>query len=126
MKTKITTLATELDVSVNELMRLKVKLDPAEWKGVGKNCWFTPEGVEKIRLALEIPLPVPNQLQGKVLRSARNPNWVYAKLMGIDGAHPVAIPRRLRDKLIGKNIPIHAIEDVNRITYRHAILAGRN
>ena len=111
MKTKITTLATELDVSVNELMRLKVKLDPAEWKGVGKNCWFTPEGVEKIRLALEIPLAVPNQLQGKVLRSARNPNWVYAKLMGIDGAHPVAIPRRLRDKLRKKQALLRQLEE---------------
>jgi hypothetical protein len=125
-KKRINQLAEEFDVSINDLMRLKVKLDPSEWKGVGRNTWFTEEGAERLRLALDIPLAVPDQLNGKVLRSARNPNWVYAKIQGLEGAHPVAIPRKLKDKLIGKTIAIHAIEDTKGITYRHASLSRRN
>ena len=127
MKTKITALAEELDVSVNEIMMLKCKLEEDEWKGHGKNTWFqTEEAVEKLRLALDIPLAVPDVLTGSVLRSARNPNWVYAKIIGMEGKHPVAIPRRLREKLVGKKIQIHAITDINGTTYRHAKLTGRN
>ena len=124
---RITDLAKELNVSVNELMTLKTtKLDATDYKGVGKNTWFSEAGIAKIRLAIDIPLAVPNQFIGMVLSNAKNPNWVYCEIVGIGGKKPVAIPRRLRGKLLNKRIPIHAITDATGTTYRHALLTGYN
>ena len=102
------------------------KLDATDYKGVGKNTWFNETGITKIRLAIEIPLAVPDQLVGMVLSNAKNPNWVYCDITGIGGKKPVAIPRRLRGKLLNKRIPIHAITDATGTTYRHALLTGYN
>jgi hypothetical protein len=52
MKVKITELADELGVNVNDLMLLKAKkLTPEDYTGHGKNTWFTESAVVKIRLA---------------------------------------------------------------------------
>lgn len=124
---RITDLAKTLNVSVNKLMTLKTtKLDVSDYKGVGKNTWFNEAGIAKIRLAIDIPLAVPNQFLGTVLHHAKNPNWVWCEIHGMEGKKPVAIPRRLRGKLLGKRIPIHAITDANGTTYRHALLTGYN
>lgn len=124
---RITDLAEQLNVSVNRLMTLKTtKLEVTDYKGVGKNTWFNEAGIAKIRLAIDIPLAVPNQFIGMVLSYAKNPNWVWCEIVGMEGKKPVAIPRRLRGKLLNKRIPIHAITDATGTTYRHTILTGYN
>lgn len=125
MKTKLTDLAKKLKIEWDEAVKLRdSKLDPAEWTGTGKNTWLTPEAAKKIELAVVIPPVVPDLLYGIALLQAPNPYIVYAKIEGIEGKHPVFIPRRLHGKLIGKRIPIHAITDAKGTTYRHAVLTG--
>jgi hypothetical protein len=108
------------------LVKLKrEKLSPGQYTGYGKNTWLTVDGAETLRLAVDAPLAVPTKLRGIVIRDAQNPRWVYVKLEGVDGKVPVAIPRRLRGMLAGKNISIDAITDAQGgTTYRHEILAG--
>ena len=125
-KMRLTTLAKELGMDVNHLVRLKgQKLSPSHYTGYGKNTWLTVEGAELLRLATEAPLAVPNKFQGMVLCAARNPRWVYAKLDGQEGRVPVAIPRKLiAIRMVGKKIPIDAITDASgQTTYRHEMLA---
>ena len=125
-KKRIIDVAAELGTSVNELMQLKQdKLKPEHWTGVGKNTYFTEDAVELLRLALDVPLAVPNKVMATVLMEAKNPRWVYAKIDGKDGKTPIAIPRKLRGKLVGKRILVDAITDANNLTtYRHADLGN--
>ena len=126
-KIKLTQLAIELKKPFAELMSIKdEKLERSEWTGTGKNTWLTPEGAEKMKLAVEVPLAVPAILQAFGLHDAANPNWVYCRIEGFDGKKPVAIPRRLHGRLVGKTFPIHAISDATGTTYRHATLTGYN
>lgn len=123
---KITDLATELDKSVNELVKLKSgKLQKdIHYRGYGKNIVFTSAGAELMRMAFSVPLSVPDRLKAAVLSDAANPRWVYCKIFGRDGRVPVAIPRKLRGKLLGKNIYIHEIKDANGgTTFRHESLS---
>jgi hypothetical protein len=119
MKIKITELAEQLGTSVNDLLSLKEKLTEEQWSGRGKNTWFTEDAVEVLRVALDIPEIVPNKARGIVLYSARNPNYVYVKLNGKEGKVPVCIPRRMRDKLDGKNINVELITDDTGTSYRY-------
>jgi hypothetical protein len=59
-----------------------------------------------------------------VVKQCPNPNWVWALINGTKT--PVAIPSKLRGKLIGKTIPVHAITDASGTTYRHADLTGHH
>lgn len=127
MKVKLTELAKTLGKTYEEMNRLKEeKLVDGEYTGKGKNTWLLEEAAEKLRLAVEIPAVVPTVLEARVLHDAPNPNWVYAIIPDINGKRPVAIPRRLRGKLIGKPIKIHAITDATGTTYRHASLTGHH
>ena len=119
MKIKIDELAGQLGTTVNDLLLLKEKLTPEQWTGRGKNTWFTEDAVDVLRLALDIPEIVPNRTHGIVLHQARNPNFVYVKLNGKDGRVPVCIPRRLSDKIAGKNINVEIITDEKGTTYRY-------
>lgn len=116
---KITDLATDLKVSVNDLLTLKDKLTPEQWSGRGKNTWFTKEAVATLELALLLPEVVPNRTQGIVLHPAKNPNYLYVKLDGRDGKVPVCIPRKLRDKLDRKRINVEIITDAKGTSYRY-------
>ena len=79
--------------------------------------------MEILRVAVTAPLALPTILRGQVVHPARNPRWLYVKIDGIEGKHPVAIPRKLRGMLMGKRIPIEAITDASGgTTYRHAEL----
>lgn len=122
--TTIKQLADELGKTVDELVKLKnEKLSKEDCIGFGRNTKFTDRGAELLRLAVEVPLAVPNKLTGTVISEARNPRWVYAKIAGKEGRHPVAIPRKLRGKLLGKQILIDAITDAaGGTTYRHETL----
>lgn len=124
-KMRLTTLAKQLGMDYNKLIALKSqKLSPGHFNGLGKYTWLTPEGVELLKLAVAVPLAVPNKFMGLVLSPARNPRWVYAKLEGQDGRVPVAIPRKLiAERMVGKMIPVDAITDATgQTTYRHEIL----
>lgn len=119
MKTKIDVVAGQLGTTVNELLSLKDKLTNEQWSGRGKNTWFTEEGIEVLRLALDIPEAVPDKARGIVLHAARNPNYVYVKLHGREGKVPVCVPRRLKDSLTGKNINVEIITDDTGTSYRY-------
>lgn len=61
-----------------------------------------------------------NIFAAKVLKQANNPQWVYCVAVGQDiGRIHVAIPRRLTDKLVGKNIQVEAISDITGTSYRY-------
>lgn len=127
INTPVIALADKLGVPVNKLLEIKnLKLVKGEhYTGYGKNTYFTPKGVEEVELALEIPLAVPDKLNGTVLHPAKNPDWVMVKLEHTDGKIPVKIGRKFRGKLIGKRILIDAITDASgSTTYRHAELRG--
>lgn len=127
INTPVIALADKLGVPVNKLLEIKnLKLEKGKhYTGYGKNTYFTPEGVSQIELALEIPLAVPDKVNGVVLHAAKNPDWVMTKLEHQEGKVPVKIGRKFRDKLIGKRILIDAITDASgRTTYRHAELRG--
>jgi hypothetical protein len=119
-------LSEEIGVDVNELLKLKAEKLQVDlhYTGYGKNTNLTELGEELIRLAYEVPLSVPDRLQSVVLTEARNPRWVYCKIVARDGRVPVAIPRKLRGKLVGKRIFIHEIKDANGgTTFRHESLS---
>jgi hypothetical protein len=124
---KIVKLAEELDKTVNELLKLKgekLQID-THYSGYGKNTLFTEEGADLLRLAYEVPLAVPDLLQATVLSEARNPRWVYCKIVARDGKVAVAIPRKLRGKLLNKRIFIHEIKDADGgTTFRHEALSS--
>lgn len=127
INTPIIALADKLGVPMNKLLEIKnLKLSKGQhYTGYGKNTYFTPEGVSELEVALEIPLAVPDKLQGVVLAAAKNPDWVMVKLEHADGKVPVKIGRKFRGKLIGKRILIDAIKDATgAITYRHEALRG--
>lgn len=126
-KIKIANLARELGANLDELIKLKVdKVPPGEWSGFGKLSWLTPRGAEMLRTAFLAPLAMPTLLRGEVVHAAPNPRWVYVKIDGMEGKHPVAIPLKLRGILRGKRIPIESITDASGgTTYRHAILGQR-
>lgn len=105
---------------------IKKKLSDKEVVRDEKNkIWITPEGMDKLRLALDIPLAVPTRHRATVLCSAVNPKWVYVKIDGKDNKHLCLVPRKLQgDVLVGKTIFVDEITDVNGTTYRHESLGG--
>lgn len=73
-----------------------------------------------------IPIPKPPEppkkagvIQGVCIAQAKNPQWIYVKLDGIEGKWPVVIPRRLTGKLEGKRITVEAITDATGTSYRY-------
>lgn len=56
----------------------------------------------------------------KVLKQAINPQWIYCVSNELDlGRIHVAIPRRMTNKLVGKNIQVEAITDITGTSYRY-------
>ena len=126
MKTNVKDLAKQMDMSVDDLLKLASRKLTTGVTGKGKNTWFSGEAVELLRLAKEVPLAISDKTRGLVIYAARNPTWVYAKIDGIDGKRLVHISRRHAGMLIGKRIPIEAITDVNGTTYRHDTTGTRS
>lgn len=124
MKTKLTELAKELDVPFEELFQqAQEKLTQSELTGRGKNTWVTEKGTEELRLNADIPEAVPPVLYGRVKHAAVNRLWVYCVIEGLEGKHPVLVGRRWGgDRLVGKPIEIHQIEDAKGLSYRYAAL----
>lgn len=121
MKVKLTELAKELGQTFERMDNLKSqKLTTEEYTGTGKNTWLKFDAAEKLRLCFVIPPAVPNVYRALVLREMPNPKWVFCALIGMNENVLVLVPKRLRGRLVGKNIEVHAITDANGTTYRHA------
>lgn len=120
-----TELAKELKISNFQLAKLRdQRLAADEW-GVKENKrYFTEEGANKIRLAVQVPLAVPKRVQVKVVGRAPNPRYVYCVEHGRDGRFLAVVKPSTCDRLIGKHIYVDLIQDANGgITYRHDALA---
>lgn len=114
-------LAAEYGVTVDKLLEtIYDKLPPEGYVGKGKNTWVNPDQLEVLKLALEAPLVVPSRLTGRVVKLANNPRWVYCVIEGMENRHPVMVPSRLRDRILGKTIEIEAISDATGTSYRYA------
>lgn len=117
-------LCDELGISKFQLAKLRdEKLSPDEHFTDQGRKFFTDEGADKIRLAVEVPLAVPKRIQVRVVRRAPNPHWVYALIETGKPLVPVAVRPRDCDRLVGKPIYADIITDANGgITYRHEVL----
>lgn len=124
MKTRLTELSNELGIEFPDLLeQAQKKLLKKELSGRGRGTWVTEAGANELRLNADIPEAVPEVLRGTVITTAPNEKWVYCTIEGIPGKKPVLVGRRHGgDKLIGKPIEIHSIEDVNGTSYRYSLL----
>lgn len=120
-----TELAKELGISNFQLAKLRdERLAPDEWAVKENKRYFTEEGANKLRLAVQVPLAVPKRIQVKVVGRAPNPRYVYCVEHGKDGRFLVVVKPSTCDRLVGKHIYVDLIEDANGgITYRHDALA---
>jgi hypothetical protein len=118
-------LAKELGISNFQLAKLRdERLAPDEWSVKENKRYFTEEGANKLRLAVQVPLAVPKRIQVKVVGRAPNPRYVYCVEHGKDGRFLVVVKPSTCDRLIGKHIYVDLIEDAKGgITYRHDALA---
>lgn len=119
-------LAREMGLMPSDLARMRSEhLCEMDFYEIGLAKWFTAAGADKLRLAVEIPLVVPKRVKARVIHGAPNPNWVYAAIEGREGKHAVAIPRKLRGKLVGKHIYVDCIKDgTGGESFRHELLTG--
>ena len=116
-------LAEELGKTVEEIDVVRgSKLSTKHWTRRGKGISLSDEGADIIRGHFDIPEAFPSKHRAFVKAEARNPSWVWCVLDGMEGRFPVAIPRRLRGKLVGKYITVDAITDINGTTFRHEAL----
>ena len=119
-KKRLIQIAKELDITFEKAMwlaRNKLPLDTLS--GKEKATWITEEGQVILEKAAYIEEVVPKHYEGKVIRPAANPNYVYAFIPEINKRVPTVVARRWRGRLKGKNILIEAIKDINGTTYRH-------
>lgn len=113
-------LAKELNVNVEDVIKICDEKVVSGKTGMGRNLWLTEEAVDVVKLALAAPLLAPGKLEGRVVRPAANPSWAYVKIDGFGSLVPVAVPRRYRERCVGKIIPIEAISDATgETTYRY-------
>lgn len=124
MSVPFQTLCDELSISKFQLAKLRdEKLAPEEYFTDQGRKFFTDEGADKIRLAVQIPLAVPKRVHVRVVRRAPNPHWVYALVENGKPLVPVAVRPRDCDRLVGKPIYADIITDANGgTTYRHEVL----
>lgn len=124
---RLVDLAEKMGISFPDAVALKdAKLTDKEWVGAGRSTVLTNEAAHKLELASDIPAAVPSVFKATVLGAAPNPAWVFCAIEGVAGKKPVLIPYKLRGKLNGKPINVHAITDESGTTYRYAPLTGHN
>ncbi len=120
---KFEDLRQELRLNRLELSKIRKHkcIEGEDWFKDKEGSWFTEKGADKVRLAHEIPLAVPERVKVRIIGKAPNKRWVWGITVG-KGSHrvPVFIPSRLQpDRLVGKLINADVIQDSNGITYRH-------
>ena len=120
-KVKLTKLAEDNNVSFEEAMELaKDKLPEDYLTGKGKNTWVHEDGQDILVESFDVPELIPKYLKGNVMHDAPNPHYVYAHIKEIGKKVPVVISKHFKDKLIGKQIDIEAIQDNKGVSYRHS------
>lgn len=120
-------LADELKITRFQLAKIRdEKLAPSDHTVIDGKKWFTPDGAEKVRLAVAVPLAVPKRIRVLVVKRAPNPHWVYCvPEKGLGDKILVTVKPSWCDRLVGKIINVDVIEDANGgITYRHEALGG--
>ncbi len=126
MNITCTELAEEMGVEVEQLLaRAKRVVRPGQSKGEGAATVYTEEGADLIRQAEEAPLTVAKLYKARGLNNAGNPRWVYCSIDTFEGKIPVAIPRKLQGKLVGKVFMVEAITDIKGTTFRHEQLGRK-
>lgn len=65
----------------------------------------------------------PKFVRAVVHAQARNPQWVFGSVDGVEGKCAIAIPRKLTGKLEGKVINVEVIKDETGTSYRHEFLS---
>ena len=119
-KARIDRLAKEWRVDVEELLSLATdKLSDKMMTGKMKTTWINEEGQYILKNSLDVPECVPKHYEGRVIKPAANPSYVYAFIKEIGKKVPVVVPRRWRGRLTGKNVLIEAIQDINGTSYRY-------
>lgn len=85
------------------------------------NAWaITNENAEILMRELALPQELQSETYyAKGLHPAQNKSYMFCKIEGVEGKHPVLIPLRFRGRLTGKRFPIEKIEDTKGITWRH-------
>ncbi len=123
-------LKNEVGISHFQLLKLRSEklIAKVDWYTKEGRAYFTESGVDKVKLALEVPLAVPRRVMATVVKPAPNPRWVYVKLddgKKLGSLVPCAIPRRLYGRLVGKRICVDLIQDAKGgISYRHEALGA--
>jgi hypothetical protein len=125
MKIKCTVLAEEMGMEIDQLMaRAGRVLQAIHSKGRGKNTWFTEDGADLIRQSEEAPLTVAHRYEAFGIKTAPNPRWLYCTIDTFKGKIPVAIPRKMHNRLLGKHFMVEAIKDIKGTTFRHESLSN--
>jgi hypothetical protein len=124
MDISIKQLSEELKTTTQKLVKLSSdKLSSVEQYVKDGTKFITEEGIEKIKLAIRVPLALPDRRKARAIKNAPNPRWLYCKVAGVEEIVPVAIPRRLHGRLMNKQIYVHVIKDANGgVSYRHETL----
>lgn len=93
-----------------------------EVKRVGKGVGVDERHVAAVTAWIDTPKEVkPKMVKVLGIHTARNPRFLFGKIMGLDGKHPIVIPARVRaESLVGKPFMCEVITDANGgVTYRH-------
>jgi len=121
MKERLTSIMKrhETEYSFEESLEIaNNKLEKSMLTGKGKNTWINEEGAEILKMALHVPEIVPKYWKGQVIRFAPNKSYVYCKVEGLAYVVPVVVPRRFRERMLGKRIAIEEIND-GKPSYRY-------
>jgi hypothetical protein len=87
-------------------------------RGIGVDSEHVAAVVDWIQTPKEVR-PVTVNVMG--IHTARNPRFLFCKVEGREGKHPVVIPARVKaESLVGKKFVCQKIEDASGgVTYRH-------
>lgn len=119
-KKHIKQIAQENDLRIEEAIQYAhEKLPKEQVTGKGNNLWVGEDGQKILHAAAFAPEIVPKYYQGKVVRNAPNPSYVYAHVRELDKVIPVVLPRYGKSNLLHKNITIEEIKDDTGSTYRY-------
>ena len=120
MKKRLTEIAKENNIEFTDLLQLSAeKLSPSMVTGAGRNTWISEDGQEILLEAIEVPEATAAHINAKVLKVAPNQKYVYAYVREDKTKIPVLVPKKLSQRLVGKNITVEVIEDVNGVSYRY-------
>ena len=125
---RVKTIADELGIDVERVIHMaRLKLPAEHIKGKGLGLWIEPESVADLKEALDIPEIVPKRYIAQILVSnqAKNPVWAFGKSAELGNVKlKIAVPKRVKPRIIGKTVTIEKIEDETGSTFRY-VATGR-